>query len=103
MIFRLLMVLLLLLAPGLRAAEVSGVVSSAGEKVPFAVVHAEGTSISATTDTNGYYQLKNLSAGTYVIRVQCINYLSRLCREYVLFSVCASLYSESIKRISPAA
>lgn len=77
MIFRLLIVFLLLLAPGLRAAEVSGVVSSAGEKVPFAVVHAEGTSISATTDTNGYYQLKNLSAGTYVIRVKCINYLSR--------------------------
>jgi outer membrane receptor for ferrienterochelin and colicins len=69
--------LLLFMIGFCRAASVSGYVSSGDEPVAFAVVGVEGTSLSCVTDTNGFYRINGIQAGNVLLRIQCINYLSR--------------------------
>jgi outer membrane receptor for ferrienterochelin and colicins len=69
--------LLLFMIGFCRAASVSGYVTSNDEPVAFAVVGVEGTSLSCVTDTNGFYRISGIQAGNVVLRIQCINYLSR--------------------------
>ena len=52
----------------------SGTVMAEGKAVPWATVELRKTEHGAITDTTGGFQLKNISAGTYRLRISCIGY-----------------------------
>ncbi len=55
-------------------ANIVGHVVANGEHLPFANVFIKGTTIGATTDESGHFQLINLPEGTYTVRVQVMGY-----------------------------
>jgi len=58
------------------AATIRGRVTGgkAGEALPGAVVVVQGTSLSAPTDPDGRYELRNVPAGHYSVRVSYVGY-----------------------------
>ncbi len=58
------------------AATIRGRVTGgkAGEALPGAVVVVQGTSLSAATDSDGRYELRNVPAGRYSVRVSYVGY-----------------------------
>ena len=57
-----------------QTASVSGKIISEGKPVEFANVVLIGTQIGAATDTSGWYQIKNITAGTYQLEVTAIGF-----------------------------
>lgn len=69
--------LLFLISMNLNAQiKISGIIKDAetGETLAGATVMIEKTQLGTTTGNNGYYEVKNISAGTAVIKVSYIGY-----------------------------
>ncbi len=57
------------------AGKISGrVVDAAQQPIPGATVYVVETSRGATTDTDGYYTIVNVGAGTYTLRISFLGY-----------------------------
>lgn len=52
------------------------VTNSKGEGIPFASLVIEGTGNGVVTDTEGNYNLKGISSGTYLVKVSYLGYVS---------------------------
>jgi len=57
-----------------QTASITGKIISEGKPVQFANVVLKGTQIGAATDTNGKYQIKNITTGTYQVEVTAIGF-----------------------------
>jgi outer membrane receptor for ferrienterochelin and colicins len=57
-----------------QTAAVSGKVISNGKPLELATIKLSKTSLGATTDSSGFFSLKNIPAGSYTINVSSINY-----------------------------
>lgn len=55
-------------------SEIKGVVTDAGEPIPFANIYLEGTTIGTSSDENGDYTLKKIPKGNYKLTVSVIGY-----------------------------
>jgi outer membrane receptor for ferrienterochelin and colicins len=55
-------------------ANIVGHVLSHGHHIPFVAISISGTTMGATTDETGHYQLINLPFGTYKIKAQSVGY-----------------------------
>ena len=55
-------------------ANLVGHVVCCGKHIPFATVSVKGTTIGATTDETGHYQLINLPEGSFTIIAQSLGY-----------------------------
>lgn len=66
------LVILILSAFSIQAqsGNVSGRVSSSEEPLPFAAVGLEGTTYGTTTDAQGNFEIKNIPAGSYTLKVR---------------------------------
>src|SRR6267143_3379829 len=62
----------LLLAQGVSIR--GRVADAAGAPLPRASVSAEGSGLRATTDDQGRYEIRGISAGTYTVRVRLLGY-----------------------------
>src|SRR6266508_4173154 len=51
------------------------VADAAGAALPRASVSAEGSGLRATTDDQGRYEIRGISAGTYTVRVRMLGYV----------------------------
>ena len=62
--------------PTLAGATLSGYVSDVenGEKLIGSTVAVRGTKVGAVANTSGYYVVKNIPAGTYIVRVTSLGY-----------------------------
>lgn len=58
----------------LFASNVKGSVIASGKGVEFANIILRGTNIGAVTNINGYYELKNISSGSYTIIAASLGY-----------------------------
>ena len=57
-----------------QTASISGKVISEGKPIEFASIFLLGTQVGGSTDTSGFYQIKNVKAGTYQVQVSCVGY-----------------------------
>lgn len=57
-----------------QTSEILGLVTDAGEVVPFANIYLEGTTIGTSSDENGHYNLKNIPDGNYKLIATVIGY-----------------------------
>lgn len=66
---------LVLQAQHLPEAQVSGKVhSSSGEALVRVALVLENTAIGTTTDLNGYFQIKGIPSGNYILKVSCLGF-----------------------------
>ncbi len=56
------------------------VADAAGAALPRASVSAEGSGLRATTDDQGRYEIRGVSAGTYTVRVRLLGYVQQSAR-----------------------
>ena len=56
------------------------VADAAGAALPRASVSAEGSGLRATTDDQGRYEIRGVSAGTYTVRVRLLGYVQQAAR-----------------------
>jgi len=68
----------LLLAQGVSIR--GRVADAAGAPLPRASVSAEGSGLRATTDDQGRYEIRGISAGTYTVRVRLLGYVPQSAR-----------------------
>lgn len=59
----------------INAATVKGSVTSSGKGVEFSNVTIIGTSKGAITNVNGFYEIKNIVTGNYILVASCIGYI----------------------------
>ena len=58
-------------------SKISGKITGSNKEViPYATVHVKGTTLGAVANEKGYYELKNLSVGDYVITASYVGYKS---------------------------
>jgi outer membrane receptor for ferrienterochelin and colicins len=57
-----------------QTATISGKIISEGKPVAFATVGLVSTPAGAATDTSGMYKIKNIKAGSHVVRVTCTGF-----------------------------
>lgn len=55
-----------------QTATISGKVISENKPVEFATIFLIGTQAGASTDTLGFYKIKNVKIGTYQVQVSCV-------------------------------
>ena len=67
----------LLLAQGTIRGRVA---DAAGAPLPRAAVSAEGSGLRATSDEQGRYEIRGLTAGTYTVRVRLLGYVPQAAR-----------------------
>src|SRR5213592_2221062 len=68
-------------AIALAQGSISGRVSdAAGAPLARAMVAAEGSGLSATTNDQGRYEIRGVSAGTYTVRVRLLGYVQQSAR-----------------------
>jgi len=53
---------------------INGTITSNGQALPFVTVGLKNTTYGTTSDTNGYFEIKNIPAGTFEITVSAIGY-----------------------------
>ena len=54
--------------------SISGKVTSAGEALPYVNVYLKKTKLGTATDENGFFEIKNISDGTYTIAISSIGF-----------------------------
>jgi len=59
-----------------QSGSLKGRVTSGSEAVPFATVALTGTTTGTTANEKGYYELKELAAGTYSVTCSAVGYLA---------------------------
>jgi len=59
-----------------QQASVAGRITQSGSPIELATVRLLNTDIQASSDSNGFYQLQNLNAGTYTLIVEQVGYQS---------------------------
>src|SRR6266481_10057099 len=74
----------LLILPAVVLAQ-NGVIrgriaDAAGAPLARAMVSAEGSGLHATSDEQGRYEIRSLSAGTYTVRVRLLGYVPQSAR-----------------------
>ena len=57
-----------------------GRVSASGGPLAFSTVLLSGTTLGAATNDKGYYEIKNITPGTYQVIVTCVGYLTQKIR-----------------------
>ena len=57
-----------------QTATMSGKIISEGKPIEFASIFLVGTQSGASTDTSGFYKIKNVKAGTYQVQVTCVGF-----------------------------
>jgi outer membrane receptor for ferrienterochelin and colicins len=62
------------LAQGLEAQTITGMVTSNGEALEMVNVGLVGTTLGASTNANGYYQINNVPVGEYQLTVSMLGY-----------------------------
>jgi hypothetical protein len=70
--------LTLIIAPSLGAASLSGYITDGedGESLAYATIRLDSTEFGAQANDRGYYAIRNIPAGTYVVAVSYIGYLT---------------------------
>ncbi|MEM1322970.1 MAG: TonB-dependent receptor [Bacteroidota bacterium] len=59
-----------------QQAQISGIISAEGRALEFATVALKGTPHGSTTDAEGQYTIKNISAGEYILVASFLGYQS---------------------------
>jgi outer membrane receptor for ferrienterochelin and colicins len=57
-----------------QTSTISGKVISEGNPVEYAIIFLVGSQAVATTDTSGFYIIKNVKAGNYQVHVSCVGF-----------------------------
>jgi len=57
-----------------QTSTISGKVISEGNPVEYAIIFLVGSQTVATTDTSGFYIIKNVKAGNYQVQVSCVGF-----------------------------
>lgn len=57
-----------------QKCSIKGFVSSNKKPVEFASIGIKNTSIGATTNLNGWFEIKNIEAKTHVLIISCLGY-----------------------------
>lgn len=71
-----------------QSGTLSGVVKSNGEPLEYASVGLEGTTIGASTNSNGYYKIQNIPYGTYTVKVSAMGFETK--SQKIVFSAANS-------------
>ncbi len=67
-------ILLIIMAQGLGAQTITGMVTSNGEVLEMVNVGLVGTTLGASTNAKGYYQINNVPLGEYQLTVSMLGY-----------------------------
>ncbi|MEN9298726.1 MAG: hypothetical protein RLZZ429_1039, partial [Bacteroidota bacterium] len=59
-----------------QQASVAGRITESSKPIELATIRLLNTDIQTSSDANGFYQLQNLNAGTYVLIVEQVGYQS---------------------------
>src|SRR5688572_32449185 len=73
--FLTLLLSVLIAAVSAQTASVRGKVISGGKPVESASIKLSNSSGGTVTDTSGFFSIKNLVAGRYIIHISCVGYV----------------------------
>jgi outer membrane receptor for ferrienterochelin and colicins len=75
---KLFFILCLLISKSSICQSIKGFISdSSGEKIPFANVYLKNTKIGISSDNTGFYELKNIPKGSYILVVSVVGFQSK--------------------------
>mgnify|MGYP001601208096 FL=1 len=77
--FKIILLLSLLLASYSYAQNntLSGKISSDGEELPYVNIYLKKNKLGSASDSNGFYQIKNIPNGTYTLIISSVGYKTK--------------------------
>ena len=77
--FKIILLLSLLLASYSYAQNntLSGKISSNGEELPYVNIYLKNNKLGSASDSNGFYQIKNIPNGTYTLIISSLGYKTK--------------------------
>lgn len=57
-------------------ASISGEIMADGAKLPFAAVHIKNSNLGSTSDENGYFEIKDVTPGSYTLIASFVGFIS---------------------------